>query len=158
MPLTGGITNVNYLVEDQAGQICGAGGQTTYLCIRSCVSMNWPRQSVQAMLRVCRPPWCMPSGESDRAWNSSKAGPFRKRTFAHPGYAMPRVLDLVMRCHIEGSQVPARSLALVFWVFHVMRDYAATTLLERGTYPLRSLIPDLVETGNDLARSRGRAL
>jgi len=38
---------------------------------------------------------------------------------------VPRVVDLVRRCH-HGIPQHLRGPALVFWVFHVVRDYAAT--------------------------------
>lgn len=51
------------------------------------------------------------------------------KTYTEPDVAdpanLPKIIDLVRRCHVE---VPnhLRGPVLTFWVFHVLRDYAAT--------------------------------
>lgn len=73
------------------------------------------------------------------------------RTFAeedvrHPAN-LPRITELVRRCHQE---IPRhlRGPVLTFWVFHVIRDYAAT-LLDDGSKHA-SKLPGLLETAGRL--------
>ncbi len=63
-----------------------------------------------------------------------------------------RVLDLVLRCHRE---IPAhlRGPVLAFWVFHVVRDYAAT-LRDLGSQHSAAL-PRLMKIADHLERMVG---
>lgn len=65
---------------------------------------------------------------------------------------LPRVLELVKACHHE---VPKhlRGPVLVFWVFHVLRDYAATLRDFDSTY--LSLVPELLEIAAQLEQEAG---
>lgn len=65
---------------------------------------------------------------------------------------LPRVLDLVKRCHRE---VPnhLRGASLIFWVFHVVRDYGAT--LSDANSPHGALVRELVNIGNELEQQAG---
>ena len=46
--------------------------------------------------------------------------------------SLGRIVPLVRRCHLD---IPKhfRGLAMIFWVFHVMRDYAAVLAARYGT-------------------------
>lgn len=65
---------------------------------------------------------------------------------------LSRVLDLVKRFHHETPK-HLRGPAMIFWVFHVIRDYGAT-LSERNS-PHGELVAELVEIGNKLEQSAG---
>jgi thiamine kinase-like enzyme len=65
---------------------------------------------------------------------------------------LKRILPLIQKCHVE---VPKhlRGPALIFWVFHVIRDYAAG-LQEAGS-SYQNLLPELVQIGNRLETNAG---
>lgn len=65
---------------------------------------------------------------------------------------LPRIVDLVRRAHAEVAR-HARGPILSFWVFHVIRDYAAT-LSDDGSRHRESL-PELLETAADLEAAVG---
>ena len=56
---------------------------------------------------------------------------------------LPRIIDLVRRCHRDMPR-HLRGPVLTFWVFHVLRDYAAT--LERDGSAHAGRLPDLMTT------------
>ena len=63
-----------------------------------------------------------------------------------------QVVDLVARCHGEVAR-HLRGPVLAFWVFHVLRDYAAR-LAEAGS-PHAPLLPDLMQTAEALEAAVG---
>lgn len=60
---------------------------------------------------------------------------------------LERILPLIKTCHL---QIPRhlRGASLIFWVFQVIRDYAAT--LKEGQSQYVKLLPDLLETAENL--------
>jgi len=66
---------------------------------------------------------------------------------------LERVLDMVKRCHRD---IPShiRGATLVFWVFHVIRDYAAT--LEEGNSQYTDLLPKLLRDSDQLQLASGQ--
>ena len=147
-PLDGGITNVNYLVEDGAKKYVVRVGD------------DIPLHQVMRFNELA----------ASRAAHAAGLSP--KVVYAAPGLTvldyiesrtlteedvrapemLPRALDLVKRCHVE---VPKhlRGPSLVFWVFHVIRDYGAS-LLDRGSSH-SALIPELVGIAGQLEESAG---
>lgn len=65
---------------------------------------------------------------------------------------LPRIIDLVRRCH-QDVQPHLRGPVLTFWVFHVVRDYAAT-LREGGSAHVKRL-PDLLAMAERLEAAVG---
>lgn len=63
-----------------------------------------------------------------------------------------RIVPLLLRCHRE-IPLHLRGPVLAFWVFHVIRDYAAT-LEERGS-AYRPLLPELLRHAARLERAVG---
>lgn len=63
-----------------------------------------------------------------------------------------RIVDLVCRCHRD-VQAHLRGPVLTFWVFHVLRDYAAT--LRDGASSHVSRVPDLLATAEQLEAAIG---
>ena len=66
---------------------------------------------------------------------------------------LEQALALVMHAHRD---IPRhlRGPALTFWVFHVVRDYAAT--LDEGRSRHRPILPDLLSEAEALERAVGR--
>lgn len=65
---------------------------------------------------------------------------------------LPRVLDLVTRAH-RAMPAHLRGPTLAFWVYHVIRDYAARLVEEAG--PRARLIPDLLAAAATLEAATG---
>ena len=65
---------------------------------------------------------------------------------------LDQALELVARAHRE---IPSylRGPVLTFWVFHVLRDYAAT--LRDGESPHMALLPDLLDQADSLQAAIG---
>ncbi|MGE4607262.1 MAG: phosphotransferase [Myxococcota bacterium] len=65
---------------------------------------------------------------------------------------LQRIVDLIRRCHTE---IPKhfRGPALVFWVFQILRDYAAT--LREGASSQSAALPRLCQIATTLERSVG---
>jgi thiamine kinase-like enzyme len=66
---------------------------------------------------------------------------------------LDQALDLVMRTHRDLPR-HLRGASLTFWVFHVLRDYAAT--LTEGASPHAAVLPELLAEAEDLHRAVGR--
>ena len=65
---------------------------------------------------------------------------------------LPRVLDLVRRCHTEMPQ-QLRGATLMFWVFQACRDYITTAAADRGR--LARLMAELAERNASLEKATG---
>ncbi|MEP3275489.1 MAG: phosphotransferase [Stappiaceae bacterium] len=65
---------------------------------------------------------------------------------------LPEIVDLVRRCHNEVAN-HLHGPVLTFWVFHVVRDYAAT--LKNGRSDYQNLLPELLKTAETLEAAVG---
>lgn len=147
-PLDGGITNVNYLVEDASGKYVVRIGD------------DIPEHQVMRFNELAASRAAHAAGVSPAVVHAEHAVTVLEyidsRTLAPEDVRdpdmLPRILDLVKRCHRE---VPnhLRGPALIFWVFHVIRDYGAT-LTDRGSAH-GPLVRELVDIGNALERAAG---
>ncbi len=63
-----------------------------------------------------------------------------------------RILPLLKRCHVD-AMARLRGPVLTFWVFHVLRDYAAT--LRQGNSRHVARLDDLLRTAGDLEKAVG---
>jgi len=63
-----------------------------------------------------------------------------------------RIVDLVRRCHQE-IPLHLRGAVLTFWVFHVLRDYAATLRKDKSEHTAR--IPEMLKTAESLEAAVG---
>lgn len=63
---------------------------------------------------------------------------------------LERILPLIKTCHRELPK-HLRGAALMFWVFHVVRDYAAT--LKEGQSQYGTLLPDLLDSAQILEQA-----
>ena len=148
MPLTGGITNVNYRVTDDAGSyVVRVGDDIPLHQVMRFNELSASRAAHAAGLS----PAVVFADNGLTILDYIESRTLSEADVRHPDM-LPRALDLITRCHRE---VPAhlRGPALVFWVFHVIRDYGAT-LVERES-PHSGLISELVKTGNELEQSAG---
>ncbi len=147
-PLTGGITNVNFVVAD--------GGQRYFVRIGEDIPIH-------GVMRF---------NEVAAAKAAERAGVSPALIYSEPGVIVTRfvegrtlgpgdlrqagrlepLLALVRACHYEIPKY-LRGPVLMFWVFHVVRDYAAS--LREGHSPRVPLLNDLLARAEILERSVG---
>jgi thiamine kinase-like enzyme len=147
-PLAGGITNHNFVVEDRGRRFVVRVGHDI---------------PVHGVLR---------SNELAASRAAHAAGLSPRIVYAEPGYMvldfiegrtfspddvrdqrnLPRLVDLVRRCHRD-IPLYLRGPAAMFWVFHVVRDYAHT-LREAGSRHMDRL-PALLQEAERLRQAAG---
>ncbi len=147
-PMLGGITNVNFVVAD--------GGQRYFVRIGEDIPVHGVlRFNELAAARAAELAGVSPAliySEPGVLVNRFVEG----RTFGPEDIRDPanltRIVELIRRCHHE---IPKRlrGPVLMFWVFHVIRDYAAT--LREGDGRSLDLLPDLLDKAEALERSVG---
>lgn len=147
-PLTGGITNVNYKVTDAKGAYVVRVGDD--IPLHQVMRFN-VLAAGKAAHAAGLSPAVVHSSDDLTVLEFVESRTLNEEDVRHPDM-LPRVLRLVKACHRE---VPKhlRGPSLVFWVFHVIRDYGAT-LSESGSAH-GALIPDLVAAGEELEREAG---
>lgn len=148
VPLAGGITNHNFVVEDRGRRFVVRVGHDI---------------PVHGVLR---------SNELAASRAAHAAGLSPRIVYAEPGYMvldfiegrtfspddvrdqrnLPRLVDLVRRCHRD-IPLYLRGPAAMFWVFHVVRDYAHT-LREAGSRHMDRL-PALLQEAERLRQAAG---
>ncbi len=147
-PLAGGITNHNFVVEDRGQRFVVRVGH------------DIPAHGV------------LRSNELAASRAAHAAGLSPRVVYAEPGYMvldfiegrtfsphdvrdqcnLPRLVDLVRRCHRD-IPLYLRGPAAMFWVFHVVRDYAHT-LREGGSRHVDRL-PALLQEAERLREAAG---
>lgn len=147
-PLTGGITNVNYLVQDSRGKYVVRAGDD--IPLHQVMRFNELAASRAAHAAGLSP--AVVHAEDDLTVLQFIDSRTLTEADVRAPAMLPRVLELVKSCHRD---VPGhlRGPALVFWVFHVIRDYAAT-LQDRGS-PHAELAAELAGIGNGLEKAAG---
>lgn len=147
-PLTGGITNRNYLVEDDARRaVVRLGSDIPVHHIR--------RDNEFAASRAAHAAGVSPAvlyhAPGILVLDYVEARAFIPEDVRAPGM-IERLVPLIRRCHRD---IPRhfRGSAAVFWVFHVVRDYAAE-LGELGS-PHRPILKDLLEKVDRLEEAAG---
>ncbi|KIC35600.1 phosphotransferase [Leisingera sp. ANG-M7] len=120
-PLKGGITNENYLVEDSAGKYVVRAGDD--IPLHQVLRFNELAAS-RAAHAAGLSPAVLHAEVGLTVLEFIESRTLTEKDVGDPAM-LPRVLELVKSCHRD---VPGhlRGPALVFWVFHVIRDYAAT--------------------------------
>ncbi|WP_339853716.1 choline/ethanolamine kinase family protein [Roseovarius nubinhibens] len=147
-PLEGGITNLNYLAEDAAGRYA----------VR--VGSDIPEHHVMRFNELSAMHAAYAAGVAPAVKYAEPSVTVLDFVDSHTLTAedvrapemLPRIVDLVKRCHRDAPK-HLRGPALIFWVFHVIRDYGAT-LAERQS-PHGPLIDELVSLGNSLEEAAG---
>ena len=147
-PLTGGITNENYLVQDASRKYVVRVGAD--IPLHQVMRFNELAAARAAHAAGLSPAVVHASGNLT-VLDYIDSRTLRPEDIRTPEM-LPRVLDLVKRCHVD---VPKhfRGPALVFWVFHVIRDYAST-LKDRGSAHI-SLLPAFLDAAEMLERAAG---
>jgi thiamine kinase-like enzyme len=147
-PLKGGITNVNFLVTDAVAKYVVRLGE------------DIPAHHVMRFNELAASRAAHAAGLSPAVVFADKGltvlDYIESRTFTPEDVRDPatlaRILPLIRRCHLE---VPhhLHGPALIFWVFHVIRDYAAT--LREANSPHLALLTELLKTGAMLEQQAG---
>lgn len=147
-PLEGGITNVNYLVEDRSGKYVVRSGDD--IPLHQVMRFNELAASRAAHAAGLAPAVVHAEGDLT-VLEFIESRTLTEAEVRDPAM-LPQVLELVKSCHRD---VPRhlRGPALVFWVFHVIRDYAAT--LEENSSPHAALASELAGIGNMLEQAAG---
>ena len=136
-PLAGGITNKNFIVEDRGRRYVVRVGSD--IPVHGVVRANELAASKAAHL----------AGLSPRVVHAEPGilvlDFIEGRTFTPDDIRNPanleRLVDMVRRCHRDIPQ-HLRGPAAMFWVFHVVRDYAHT--LREGSSRYVPQLPDLL--------------
>ena len=147
-PLGGGITNLNFLVRDGARRAVVRIGD------------DIPVHQIMRFNEVAASRAAFEAGVSPAVLHHEPGvlviDFVEGRTMAAADLAqddlLAQALDLVIRTHRE---VPKhlRGPVLAFWVFHVIRDYAATLTLGRSVH--QGMLPALLAQASDLERAVG---
>lgn len=147
-PLTGGITNVNYLVQDDARKYVVRIGDD--IPLHQVMRFNELAACKAAHAAGLSPAVVHTSGDMT-VLDFIESHTLSEEDVRHPDM-LPKILDLLKTFHRDVPNY-LRGPSLVFWVFHVIRDYAAT--LTEQSSPHSALLADLVATGNQLEGEAG---
>ncbi len=147
-PLSGGITNVNYLASDS---------EETYV-VR--LGEDIPEHHVMRFNELAASLAACEAGISPAVRYSEPGilvlAYIPSKTFAAEDVQnqgnLERILNLIKTCHHELPK-HLRGPSLVFWVFQVVRDYALT--LQSGNSSWRSKLPELLEKAARLEKLGG---
>jgi thiamine kinase-like enzyme len=147
-PLVGGITNRNYLVGDAGRRfVVRLGEDIPVHHISRANEVVASRAAHAAGLS----PAVIHHEPGILVLDYIDAKPLSAEDVSHPSF-MERVVSLVRSCHRDVAR-HFRGPAAIFWVFHVVRDYAA--LLEAGGSKHKLLLPSFLEIAERLEREAG---
>lgn len=148
VPVKGGITNANFLVEDRAGRYFVRVGAD--IPIHGVMRFNELAASRAAAVCGLSP---------EVVFQAPGALVFRyieAKTLAaedvRPRPMLERILPLLRICHREMPK-QVRGPVLIFWVFHVVRDYGHT--LKEGNSRHLPDLPKLLAMAEELERAVG---
>ncbi len=143
VPLAGGITNANFVVEDRGQRfVVRIGDDIPVHGVMRFNELAASRAAFQAGLSpevVHHQPGALVLRYVEG--RTLSAGLVRPRPM------LERVLPLIRRCHREMPQA-IRGPVLMFWVFHVLRDYAAS--LRDGDSRMVPELPRLLRVAEEL--------
>ncbi len=147
-PLTGGITNHNFSVYDRGRRYVVRVGAD--IPVHGVVRANELAASRAAHLAGVSPRvvYAEPGALVLDFIEGRTFGPEDVRDPAN----LPRLVDLVGRCHREIPKF-LRGPGFLFWVFHVVRDYAHT--LDAGNSRHSPLIPQFLQRAEHLESAVG---
>ncbi len=147
-PLAGGITNKNYVVRDRGERFVVRIGDD--IPVHQVMRFNELAASRAAAALGLSPAVVhhAPGAIVFRFVDGKTLGAEDVR--ARP--MLERVLPLIRRCHREMPR-QLRGPALIFWVFHILRDYAAT--LRDGRSRWTGELPRLLEAAEALEAAVG---
>jgi thiamine kinase-like enzyme len=148
MPLGGGITNVNFVVDDAGAKYVVRIGDD--IPVHQVMRFNELAASRAAALAGISPEvvHSEPGALVIRFIDGKTCCEEDVRVQAN----LERILPVVLKCHRD---IPnhLRGPALMFWVFHVVRDYAGT--LREGGSAHAGALPGLLETASELETAVG---
>ena len=132
-PLKGGITNTNFVVEDQGARFVVRIGDD--IPVHGVMRFNELAAAKAAEAAGLSPP--VVHHEPGALVMRFVAGRTLTPEEVAPRPMLERILPLIQRCHREMPR-HIRGPVLMFWVFHVLRDYGHT-LTERRSPHLEQL-------------------
>ena len=137
VPLAGGITNQNFMVEDRGRRYVVRVGND--ILVHGVVRANELAASRAAHLAGLSP-GVVHAEPGILVLDFIEGRTFTPEDVRNPAN-LERLVDMVRRCHRDIPQ-HLRGPAAMFWVFHVVRDYAHT--LREGNSRHAPVLPDLL--------------
>ena len=137
VPLAGGITNQNFTVEDRGRRYVVRVGDD--ILVHGVVRANELAASRAAHLAGLSP-GVVHAEPGILVLDFIEGRTFKPEDVRNPAN-LERLVDMVRRCHRDIPQ-HLRGPAAMFWVFHVVRDYAHT--LSEGNSRHVAMLPDLL--------------
>ena len=137
VPLAGGITNQNFTVEDRGRRYVVRVGDD--ILVHGVVRANELAASRAAHLAGLSP-GVVHAEPGILVLDFIEGRTFKPEDVRNPAN-LERLVDMVRRCHRDIPQ-HLRGPAAMFWVFHVVRDYAHT--LSEGNSRHLAMLPDLL--------------
>jgi len=137
LPLTGGITNQNFTVEDRGRRYVVRVGND--ILVHGVVRANELTASRAAHLAGLSP-GVVHAEPGILVLDFVEGRTFTPEDVRNPAN-LERLVDMVRRCHRDIPQY-LRGPGAMFWVFHVVRDYAHT--LREANSRHAPLLPDLL--------------
>jgi thiamine kinase-like enzyme len=120
-PLTGGITNKNFVVRDRGMRFVVRIGDD--IPVHQVMRFNELAASNAAAAAGLSPP--VIHNEPGALVFRFIEGKTLTADDVRPRAMLTRILPLIRRCHVELPK-HLRGPALIFWVFHILRDYAGS--------------------------------
>lgn len=147
-PLEGGITNHNYLVTGEQGRFVVRLGQD--IPVHQILRFNEIAAGTAAHAAGLSPE--IRYHEKGVLVMDYVPGNALTTRQVQNEQMLDRIVELVRRCHVD---IPKhlRGASVVFWVFHVIRDYAATLRDGQSTHVDR--LPQLLANAQLLERAAG---
>jgi len=147
-PLTGGITNHNFLVEDKNRKyVVRLGHDIVEHQVMRFNELNASRAAHRAGIS----PEVLHHEPGIMVLEYIKSRTLGSEDI-RDRQTLERILPLIKTCHIKIPEF-LRGGCLVFWVFHVVRDYAWT--LREGDSPHTGKLPDLIKAAGRLEKAAG---
>jgi thiamine kinase-like enzyme len=147
-PLAGGITNINYLVSDGAAKYVVRLGEDI-------VEHHVMRFNELAASRAAHAAGLSPAvvhAETGLTVIEYIQSTTLTEADIRNQATLDRIVPLIRKCHVELPN-HLRGPALIFWVFHVIRDYAAT--LRDANSPYSQQLPELLDINKNLEAAAG---
>jgi thiamine kinase-like enzyme len=132
-PLGGGRTNLNYTVADASGKYVVRLGED--IPAHHVMRFNELAASRAAHAAGLSPEVVF-ADEGITVIRHIESKTLGEADVGKPEY-LGRIVELMRRCHVDVPQ-HLRGPALVFWVFHVIRDYAATLAAYGSPYEAKA--------------------
>lgn len=147
-PLDGGRTNLNFVVTDASRRYVARLGQD----IPEHHVMRFNELSASRAAHTAGlSPAVVHAEDGITVIEFIKARTYDEADIREPG-ALERIIPLIKTCHVELPK-HLRGPALMFWVFHVIRDYAAT--LHDGNSLHKTLLPEFLAISDALEAAAG---